>query len=400
MIMRLISIIFVFVVTGSSVTGNAEDPQTNTTREGNTLTDQSRVGLLQEKLQRAKEQDEKLSIVKGIAALNDSPAKQALVDYYKMLPPSVSTTDPNLDFFKVEVFEIVLPLLDLKERKKFVESALDDEVLNMRRASSQPFSNMYPMSLWKKLIAVIEAEGDAKELRDRFSIIAKDESLPSYVRSSALAASMRYELKKNKDTETQKIQDVLEHIPLKPESRLPWEYYDDYEKRRKYDASEEYLSIRNKYLIWRDSGQKVVFEGQLEFLRSHGLTSISLIVSMLERMDLPMERRHGLAEVAAEILSGLRNLSPQEREQADHLVRTLEIFIDKMPDKGAFCNRYYAILGLRGYYRNMGIKEGYPFKDGQLSKEKHSVIVTNSPLITTNRISGSGLPANTRMQQK
>ena len=397
LIKRLISILVVFLVAGYNVMGNPERPQSNATEDGNALADQSKMDLLQDTLQRATGQDEKFSIIKEIASLNNSLARKVLMDYYRTLPPSVSSTNPHSDFFKVGVFEVLLPLLDLDERNKFVESVLEDELINMRRANSQPLANMYPMSLWKKTIAAIEGNKDS---RDRFSTIAKDDSLPMQVRSSALATSMRYDLEMNKDSEAQMIKDILENIPLKPEAWLPWKNYDNYEKRRAYYASDEYAPYRKRYLAWSESGKRVVFDGQFELLRSHGLKSVALIVSMLDRMDLSLERRHGLAEVAAKILARLKILSSQEREQADYLVRKLEIFIDKMPDKGAFCNRYYAILGLRSYYRNNGIEEGYPFKTGQLPKGSHSLSVPIAQVMATNRVSGSGLPASTNMHQK
>lgn len=398
----LISILtFVCAVAGSAVKGNSEISNTNMQNHDNILNEQSRVGLLQERLERATLPSEKLGILKEFAASNNSVAKQGLMDYYKTLPPSVSTTDPNSDFFKVEVFAIVLPLLDLKERKKFVESALDNELINLRSAYCNALGNKYPKSLWNKIVSIIDSDEAAGDLRDRFSLIAKDELLPLQVRSSALAANMRYDLEKDKDVEMQKLQDVMEHIPLMPEAVLPWEHYVSKEKRIAYHRdSLIYLAESKRVDEWRKAGQEVIFEGNLEFLLSHGLKSVEIIVSMLERTDLPLERRDSLAAVAAKILARLRNLSPQEREVADQLVGKLEKYIDRMADKGAFCRRYYAIQGLRFYYRNMGVKEGYPFKDGQLHQESHSVTATNTHAIATNCVSGSGLPSSTNMLQK
>jgi hypothetical protein len=356
---------------------------------------------LKEKLERTTLPSEKLGILKEISSSHDSLEKQAVLEYYRSLPPSELTTNPHSDFFKVEVFEIVLPALDFKERKKFVENVLDNELINMRSAYCNALDNKYPKTLWNKIVSIIESDESTRDLRDRFSSIAKDELLPLQVRSSALAANMRYDLENDKVAKIQKLQDVLDNIPFMPEAVLPWEHYVSKEKRIAYHRdSLIYLAESKRVDEWRKSGKEVIFEGNLEFLQSHGLKSIEIIVSMLERTDLPLEHRDCLAEMAAKILARLRNLSPQEREVVDQLVSKLEKYIDRMADKGAFCRRYYAIQGLRLYYRNTGIKEGYPFKDGQLLKENNAVTGTNVLAIASNTISGSGYLINTNMNPR
>jgi len=172
MINRLIRIsTIVCAVLGSAVTGKSEGPNTNMQRDNNTLTDQSRVGLLQEKLQLETFPSKKLGILKELAAEKNSFAKQVLMDYYKTIPPSASTTNPHSDAFKVGVFEIVLPLLERDERKKFVQSALDDELINLRNAYSQGLANMYPMSLWKNIMSIVDSDDAVRDLKDRYTLI-------------------------------------------------------------------------------------------------------------------------------------------------------------------------------------------------------------------------------------
>jgi len=211
---------------------------------------------------------------------------------------------------------------------------------------------------------------------------------------------MRYDLEKDKSNETQKLQYVLENIPYMPEKAIPWEHYNDKEKYNAYCDSEEYMLQRKRIRDWRDAGQEVIFEGNLAFLLSQGLKSLSLIVSMLEREDVSTERRNGLAEVASYIFARLRNLSSQERELADQLASKLEKYVDQMPDKGYFSKRYYAIQKLRIYYDHMGIKEGYPFKDGRTRQHPSFEVLANAQAIATNQFSRPDHLAITNMLQK
>lgn len=391
----LLCIAFAVAFTGSSIKGDADNPLESASKNIGNQADSQQPVNIKERLQRANLPAEKLALLKDVASSNEATGKQALLEYFMSLPPSEISTNPYSDLFKVQVFETVLPLLDLKERKKFVESVLADELSNLRAAYCKALGNKYPKSLWNKIVSVIESDESARDLRDRFSSIAKDDLLPLQVRSSALAANMRYDLEKNKDSEIQMIQNVLEHIPLMPEAMIPWEHYNDKNKYIAYCYSEAYKSQRNRIKDWRSAGQEVVFEGNLEFLRTHGLKAVEMIVAMLERTDLPLERRNGLAEVAAKILAWTKVLSTQERELVDGLVGKLEKYIDKMPDTGYFGTRYYAIQGLQKYYSNQGIKQGYPFKDGR-TREWSLVTATNNVYsIATNHVPVLSPPAKT-----
>ena len=396
----LMSIAFAVALTGSYIMGDSGSPLLTTSQDTGTQADSQQLVNLKERLERATLPSEKLALLKEVSSSNDSLGKQSVLEYFMSLPPSEITTNPHSDFFKVEVFEIVLPLLDFKERKKFVENVLDNELINLRTAYCNALGNKYPKSLWNKIVSIIDSDEAARDFRDRFSLIAKDELLPLQVRSSALAANMRYDLEKNKDAEMQKLQNVLEHIPLMPEAVIPWEHYNDKGKYSAYVHSEAYKTQIERTKEWRKAGQEVVFEGNLEFLQTHGLKAIEIIVSILGRTDLPRERQHGLAKMAARILARLKMLSQRERESVDQLVGKLEKYIDKMPDSGYFGTRYYAIQALQSYYSNQGIKQGYPFKDGRTRQHPSLEVVANAQAIATNRVSGSGFPASTNMLQK
>lgn len=390
------SIAFAVALTGSYIMGDSGSPILIASKDtGNQAASQQLLDL-KERLERATLPSDKLALLKEVSSSNDSRGKQAVMEYFMSLPPSEISTDPHSDFFKVGVFEVVVPLLDFKERKKFVENVLDNELINLRSAYSHAWANMYPMSLWKKIMSIIDSDDAVRDLKGRYALIAKDVSLPLQVRSSALAANMRYDLEKDKSNETQKLQYVLENIPYMPEKAIPWEHYNDKEKYNAYCDSEEYMLQRKRIRDWRDAGQEVIFEGNLAFLLSQGLKSLSLIVSMLEREDVSTERRNGLAEVASYIFARLRNLSSQERELADQLASKLEKYVDQMPDKGYFSKRYYAIQKLRIYYDHMGIKEGYPFKDKRTRQHPSFEAVANAQAIATNRVSGSSPQESTK----
>ena len=332
--------------------------------------DAARVAAMQEKVQAMKLESEKYAALKGFAETKTPEAKAVLLDAFKSLPPSYGTTDPNSDGFKARVFELILPVLKPSEKRKFILQTLDAEIASMRYSQSRHFGNMYPVVLWRKIITAVEADGDFSVYNEKFSSMARDMTLPEQFREDTLAKCEQY--KARNTPEAKIIANIIRKLNPKPESFVPWEYYNDPEKRRAYCLEGvSYANMLKRSSEWRMAGQEVKYEADLKRLRTFGLKAVEQILPLLEKEDVSTERRDALAEVASELFSRLQDVPESEQGQADVLVEKLRAYINKMEDKGAFCHRYYTMQGLSVYYRNIGKERAPPPKSGWAPKAMH-----------------------------
>lgn len=315
-----------------------------------------------EKLEVAKSEHIKYGLIKELANSNTVETKSILVKYFLSLPPSPVTTNPSSDTFKARIFELILPLLEQSEKRKFIMNTLDGEISNMRDAQNKHFGNMYPVALWNNIKVAIESDEDFSIYNDKFSSMAHDNTLPNQFRVDALVKSEQY--KSSADTENKIINDILTRLNAKPESYVPWEFYNDPEKRIAYCKGSSYANMLMRSSMWRMAGNEVKYESDLKRLKKFGIKAIEVIIDLLANEDLNKDFRNALAEVAGEIFASLGHLSDPERIQAEALEEKLRAYINTMQDKGAFCRRYYAIQGLSAYYRMNDIKGRKPFESG------------------------------------
>lgn len=377
---------------------SAEESLSETNSDENSMIINKELDSLEVRIKQTIRTEDKYAILKEVVAQDIKFGKELLIKYFNSLPPSESSTNPKSDFYKVGVFEIIYPLIDEEEKKLFIQSVLDTELINMHKAHIDGYGNMYPLTLWKKMLTVIEPNESEWNMQERISAIAEDSTLPSQVRVAAKASSLRNDNRVNSDTNEKKIQNILQQIPLKPEHSVPWEHFKDLNKRRSYYQSQAFMSATKEYTSWRDSGQEIIYKGQLEFLLCQRLKSVEQIVLLLESNALSRERKDGLVVVVAWILARLKTLTSQERYLADQLVGKLENYIDNMDDKGAFCRREKAILSLRGYYRDIGIA-GYPFQEGRSTqKTLFSTAEMQTVLASNMTAGGSSLLINSMKQ--
>ncbi len=160
-------------------------------------------------------------------------------------------------------------------------------------------------------------------------------------------------------------------ISLNSQLKIPWEHFNDLQKRLIYSLEDPvYIAENKKIADWRDAGNHVKYEGQFDFLKAQGLKPVELIVAMLGRDDLSRERKDALADLAARLLLWYCINSDKEPAIAKSVLSILESYIDHMEDKGAFSKRYYAILAMRGYYDKIGI-DGFLFKQGWAPTDRH-----------------------------
>lgn len=317
---------------------------------------------LQLDLGKAQGQANKLVIVENIASLDNADSKKFLFDYFQHLPPAELTTDPNSDHYKVAVFDIVLSMLDGKERESFLVDVLTREMKDLREAGVQYHAaEMYPCTLWQKTLRSLESYGLSSDVRGKLSAIGDDVGIPETVRSTFKACVIRQEFGTNSSETVLKIRDMLDKYPVRPMSIIPWDIFNDKERRIAYGKSEEYKNKLASFGQWRASGALVTYETYERVLLSCGITAIEQIVAFLGRDDVSNERRDCLAMVAASLLAKHDKWSTQERVILSKLVDQLERYVDQMEDKGAFSYRSYAITGLAVYYEKMGILDHHKF---------------------------------------
>jgi hypothetical protein len=331
----------------------------------------------------------KYELLKPFINNNTPDAKVALMSYFKSIPPSPVTTNPNSDAFKSKVFELILSVLGQAERIGFVLDTIDEETRNMRNAKEINYANMYPVKLWANIIATIDKEVDFTPYSEKLSSIALDSTLPDQFRTDAMTRCKQYE-SRSKD-EIENIREILQDLDPQPEWVVPWEDFNDPVKRKKFYA--ENINSYNPSASWIRAGKEVKYDSDFERLKKFGLKAIEQILTMLEDESLKKERRDALAKVAANIFAGLQNLSMNEKRHAGALEKRFVEYIQKMEDKGAFSYRFYAIQGLACYYNKTGRTKDFPLKYDSTSNDnlflssifsnRPNSVKSKSPSITT-----------------
>lgn len=350
-----------------------------TTQNKRDAVDAAVLASLQEKVKAARSESEKYGVLKDLAQNKTPEVKTLLLESFRSLPPSSITTSPTEDAFKAKIFELTLPMLDQSERRVFVLETLDAEISNMRFAQSKNCGNMYPVALWRNIITAVDAEDNFSAYYDKFLSMAQDMTLPQQFRVDTLAKSEQY--KARNTPEAKIIRDILMRLNAKPESFVPWEYFNDPVKRKAYCLEgASYANMLKRSSEWRRAGNEVKYESDLKLLKKFRLNAIEQILLLLKKNDVNTERRDALAEVAGDIFASLLNLTDAEKVQAEAFEANLRAYINAMEDKGAFCHRFYAIQGLSRYYDNVGRKWDPPPKSGWAPTDKHfasSTTVTN-----------------------
>lgn len=322
------------------------------------------LAILRAEFQQAKRMHDRLAAVRKIGALPDPLAKDALLEYYWGKPQSDAVIK-SPQTLKLALLSAVLPRLESQDRVCFLMDTLRREVCALKEARQSGKDRYYSSDLFRKALQVLESDGVSAKDRDVLSGWASDGSVPEHTRSRLLAAVVRYDLEKGgKTTPADKAGFAIENMPVRPTAPIPWETYNEKQKRIEYGNSKAYAKKNEVFREWRMSEASIRTEAYENVLESCGLAAVGQLVAALGQISIPNERRDYLARLAASVLASLPEVKPQERDAVARTIAILEKYVWDMEDAGAGCNRNRAIQALYLYYKRMGITEYPKFKEG------------------------------------
>ena len=335
---------------------------------------------LRTELNEAGGRKESAEILGRIAALDSEVAKPFLLGYFKRLPVSQASTDAGSDFIKGAAFDAVLPLLKGMEREKFLAEVLEADIKGWREAGRYHASNKYPSTILRRLLKAFEADGKMGSARERLARLAKDQSLPEEAKVLINASVARIEIGVGQERIVAKIREVINDLPVWRKSVIPWEFYNDKEKRLAYGRSDAYKRQLDRSSQWKAAGNLFKYETSENVLRSYGEIAIRELVAVIEHGDVSDEKRDCLAMLAGELLANISigihaETKPLNAELPD-LANRLALYVDKMDDPGAFSHRHYAKKGLSFFFENTGLPK-FKFQAAATGTNGDAMVLAN-----------------------
>ncbi len=215
----------------------------------------------------------------------------------------------------------------------------------------------------KDVLDLLVKEGITDDVRNELNELAFKGSIPLGLRPQLLRVVYEADMEKEGlRASAAKVGFILEKIQPPPHRIIPWDIYNDVQKRVDYVQSKKYREQAKGGVQWRLSDESVREEAIELVLNSHRIDGVKQIVALLRKNRAPPRRLDYLALIAARLLAGMPTQENAGLSVAE--LNVLERYVDSMRDEGAFCNRNRTIMYLNRYYANMKTTNFPSFKEG------------------------------------
>lgn len=309
---------------------------------------------------RKKDAGTRMNVVRKLGALSDPESKRVLLNRLKEMPQPESASDTD-QREKIAVLREVLPKLQPAEQTPLLLNTLRGEIEAMKTAKQTESDNYYPKDLAYSALAALEENGLSGDVRDELARFSADHSIPQSAREEFLAAVVRHDLEKERiRTPEEKVRSAISKISIRPTTSIPWEIYNDVEKRIAYSKTEAFRNRQKEMGTWLKSEEAVRTSAYEKLLHSFGLTAVQELVATLDQKALSQDRRDYLALLGTEILRKQSTETPPMQDNVAALIQALTKYVEGMDDAGAFSRRAYAAANLNAFCKKMNLKKRIP----------------------------------------
>jgi len=285
----------------------------------------------------------RLATIKAMAELKGDDAKRLLEEHYNKIPSDSSAQQRE----KIEIINILVPFKKGINRQNFLMDSVVKELELFKTAAKYQEDIYHPSTLLIAAIDILEKDGLTKDVRDKISLYANDPKMSRHIREELLAYLIWHD--KSQDCNIRELViSVLTEITVRPKQAIPWDIYNDKEKRINYAKS------KREKIPWLNSEAARLNAAREKVIMRAGITSVEELVLCLERENINSERKDYFAYLASVNLLKHARTNKRFSNIEEALTVKLENYVRMMQDKGAFSWRAYAATNLNCVNEHMG----------------------------------------------
>lgn len=286
----------------------------------------------------------RLSIIKILGILAEDNAKQVLEKHYRKIPSNSQAQQME----KVAVLKALLPNIDSELRKKYLMSFINEE-LNLFKDLSAINEDIYhPKILLMEAVNMLKNEGYTEEIISELSMYANDRKMSQHIREELLSCLIWYEKSKKMNLH-ELIRSVLADMEVRPTQVIPWNFYNEKDKRI------EYCKTNWKENTWLSSEAARVNAAHEKMLERAGVIAVEEIIMCLEKKCADCDHNDYFASLASDILRKRARQGFKFNDNERELVFKLGEYVEVMQDDGAFGRRATAATNLNYVNKYLGI---------------------------------------------
>lgn len=285
----------------------------------------------------------RLSTIKAIAEIKGDDAKRVLEEHYRRTPSASSAQQLE----KIEIIKVLLPFKEGINRKNFLMGFIVEELELFKAAAKYQEDGYRPNKLLIAVIDMLEKDGLTQDIRDEFSRYANDPKMSRHIREELLAYLIWHDYGQSCNVH-EIVSSVLSEITVRPKQTIPWDIYNNKEKRIKYAKSkrEETPWLNSEAARLNAAREKVIIRGDI--------ISVEELILCLEKKSINSERKDYFAYLASMNLLKHARMNKHFSDREKALIVSLENYVKTMQDKGAFGWRAYAATNLNFVNRHIG----------------------------------------------
>ncbi|MFO7535650.1 MAG: hypothetical protein R6X19_08225 [Kiritimatiellia bacterium] len=297
----------------------------------------------------------RMGALQQLGASQNPKSRDMLLERLKQMPqPRVSSNSNQKE--KVEVLKQVLPKLQASERIELLFNVLREEMSGLKEAASIESENYFPKDLARFVIASLSKEALSTDIRQELEVMSCDHSIAGNIRGELLAVIIPHDLmNKGILTPVDQVKFILDVIPVRPNTSIPWDIYNNPINRIAYSETEAFRNRQVEMRNWFNTDDAIRSCAYEILLQSYGLTSVIRLVAALDIQTISKEKRDYLALLATEILRKRLANGAEPTGEVIPLIDSLANYVKGMVDAGAFSRRAIAAANLNMFCEKNGL---------------------------------------------
>ncbi len=308
----------------------------------------------------------RLKAIRKLESAKGTENRAILMKHFRKLPQAVPSTHTR-QTEKAAVMRILINISESFEIRPFLLEVLKNEINSMREAKKVDSDIFYPNDITYIIISELEKQGITEKLRDMLADYVDDRWLHDTVRSKSFVPVILYDLERRGLNEPRdKVTFITENIVTRPYSCIPWNIYQDQQKRIEYGRTEAVINQSASIAAWLRSDEAVLNKAYEILLNRFGMTSVEILVAAPDNENYDDAKKDYFIYLASDILREIAVRDKALSADGENLMQIIRKYFDNMEDTGAFGRRYYVAGNLNIIYTKTGKDESV-----QIIKSEH-----------------------------
>ncbi len=308
----------------------------------------------------------RLKAIRKLESAKGTENRAILMKHFRKLPQAVPSTHTR-QTEKAAVMRILINISESFEIRPFLLEVLKNEINSMREAKKVDSDIFYPKDITYIIISELEKQGITEKLRDMLADYVDDRWLHDTVRSKSFVPVILYDLERRGLNEPRdKVTFITENIVTDPYNSIPWNIYQDQQKRIEYGRTEAVINQSASIAAWLRSDEAVLNKAYEILLNRFGMTSVEILVAAPDNENCDDAKKDYFIYLASDILREIAVRDKALSADGENLMQIIRKYFDNMEDTGAFGRRYYVAGNLNNIYTKTGKDESV-----QIIKSEH-----------------------------